>query len=80
MADFLNKEIKNLLRNGIIRPSRSPYNNPIWVVDKKDTDVQGNIKKRLVIDFRKLNQFTVDAKNPIPDVAVILSNLLCLCG
>lgn len=34
-SDFVNREIKDLLRNGIIRPSRSPYNNPIWVVGKK---------------------------------------------
>jgi len=33
-ADFVNKEINELLNNGIIRPSRSPYNSPTWVVDK----------------------------------------------
>lgn len=75
VADFVNNEIRELLKNGIIRPSRSPYNNPIWVVDKKGKDEHGNIKKRLVIDFRKLNQKTIDDKYPIPDVTVILSNL-----
>ncbi|GBP98456.1 Retrovirus-related Pol polyprotein from transposon gypsy [Eumeta japonica] len=75
VADFVNSEIRNLLKNGIIRPSRSPYNNPIWVVDKKGKDEHGNINKRLVIDFRKLNQKTIDDRYPIPDVTVILSNL-----
>lgn len=28
-ADFVDREIKKLLMNGIIRPSRSPYNSPI---------------------------------------------------
>ena len=75
MTDFVNNEIENLVANGIIRPSRSPYNNPIWVVDKKGVDDKGNRNKRLVIDFRKLNDKTVDDKYPIPDITKILSNL-----
>lgn len=74
-ADFVNNEVKELLHNGIIRPSRSPYNNPVWVVDKKGKDEYGNSKKRLVIDFRKLNSITIDDKYPIPQIPVILSNL-----
>jgi len=58
VADFVNSEVQQLLENGIIRPSRSPYNNPIWVVDKKGVDELGHKKKRMVIDFRKLNQKT----------------------
>ena len=44
VAEFVNKEIKDLLANNIIRPSRSLYNNPIWSVDKKGTDEAGNKK------------------------------------
>ncbi|KAH8272179.1 hypothetical protein KR018_008773, partial [Drosophila ironensis] len=54
-ADFVNQEIKDLLKNGIIRPSRSPYNNPIWVVGKKGTDASGSPNKRLVIDLSESN-------------------------
>lgn len=75
VADFVNSEIRSLLKNGIIRPFRSPYNNPIWVVDKKGKNEHGNINKRLVIDFRKLNQKTIDDKHPFPDDSLILSNL-----
>lgn len=74
-ADFVNKEVEDMLANGIIRKSRSPYNNPIWVVDKKGFDEQGLRKKRLVTDFRKLNEKTIDDTYPIPDISVILSNL-----
>lgn len=35
VAEFVNSEIKELLANGIIRHSRSPYNGPVWVVDKQ---------------------------------------------
>lgn len=45
VTDFVNKEVDELLRQGIIQPSRSPYNNPIWVVDKKGIDENGNKKK-----------------------------------
>jgi len=75
VSDFVNTETQAMLRDGIIRPSRSPYNNPVWVVDKKGTDEQRNTKKRLVIDFRKLNLKTVDDKYPIPNVVFILANL-----
>jgi len=33
-ADFVNKEIQNLLDNGIIQKFVSPYNNPIWALMK----------------------------------------------
>lgn len=75
VSEFVNTETQDLLENGIIRPSQSPYNNPVWVVDKKGTDEQGRKKKRLVIDFRKLNKKTIDDKYPIPNIASILSNL-----
>lgn len=75
VADFVNKEIQDLLANGIIRKSRSPYNNPIWVVKKKGFDENGQEKKRLVIDFRKLNDKTVSDRYPIPEITETLSNL-----
>ncbi|KAH8240383.1 hypothetical protein KR032_010027, partial [Drosophila birchii] len=74
-ADFVNKEIQNLLNNGIIQKSVSPYNNPIWIVDKKGTDEKGNKNMRLVIDFRKLNERTVSDKYPMPNISMILGNL-----
>lgn len=75
MIDFVNQEIQDLLANNIIRPSRSPYNNPIWVVEKKGLDENGKPKKRLVIDFRKLNSKTICDKYPIPETSAILANL-----
>lgn len=39
----VDRQIKELLENKIIRPSRSPYNSPVWIVPKK-LDAS-NIKK-----------------------------------
>jgi len=43
-AEFLNKEIKQLLKDGIIRPSRSPLNSPAWVVNKNGSEADGTKK------------------------------------
>lgn len=66
VTDFVASEIDNLLKDGIISKSRSPYNKLIWFVDKKGVDDAGNKKKRLVIDIRKLYQKTVADKYPMP--------------
>lgn len=57
--DFVNKEIERLLKNGIIRKSCSPYNSPIWTVPKKGTDENNKPKRRMVIDYSKLNAQTI---------------------
>lgn len=68
------KQINKLLNDGIIRPSRSPYNSPIWIVPKK-SDASNEKKYRLVIDFRKLNTKTISDRYPIPDTSTVLANL-----
>lgn len=75
VSDFVKKEINNLLSKGIIRPSNSPYNAPILVVDKKGFDENGQRKKRLVFDYKKLNANTIADKYPIPVISIVLSNL-----
>jgi len=66
-ADFVIDEIQELLRNGIIQKLKSPYNNPIWVVDKKGTNESGKRKMRLVLNFCKLNERTVPDRYPMPN-------------
>jgi len=61
------KQIEELLENRVIRPSRSPYKSPIWIVPKK-VDASGQKKFRMVIDYRKLNMATIPDRYPIPDI------------
>ena len=63
----LHLSMKNLLRDGIIRKSVSPYNSPIYVVKKRSRP-----KPRLVIDFKKLNDKTTSDRYSIPETSVIL--------
>lgn len=74
LKDEVEAQIKDLLDNGIIRPSRSAYNSPIWIVPKK-ADASCKKKYRLVIDYRKLNDATIPDKYPIPNINDILPQL-----
>lgn len=67
-------QISKMLEQGIIRPSESAWSSPIWVVPKK-IDSTGKQKWRLVVDFRKLNEKTIDDKYPIPNISDILDKL-----
>lgn len=72
---FVDSEIEKLLENDIIEKSFSPYNSPVWTVPKKGFDEYGRPKRRLVIDFQKLNNETITDKYPIPDINMIIQNL-----
>lgn len=67
-------QIKEMLDQGIIRESNSPYCSPIVVVPKKP-DISGQKKYRIAIDYRNLNEITIADKYPIPNMDEILSKL-----
>lgn len=68
------EQISKMLDQGIIRPSQSAWSSPIWVVPKK-ADASGKVKWRIVVDFRKVNEKTVDDKYPIPNINDVLDKL-----
>jgi len=70
----INKQTKSLLDNGIICPSDSPYNSPLWIVPKKP-DSRGNKRWRMVIDYRALNEKTIGDAYPLPNITEILDQL-----
>lgn len=72
--DFFNKQIAKDLRNGVIKPSESPSNSPVWIVPKRP-DKDGKPRWRLVIDFRDLNSRTVGDAYPLPNITDILDQL-----
>ena len=70
----IDEQIKSMLQQDIIRPSKSPYNFPILVVPKK-VDASKKKKWRICIDYRKLNEYTVGDSFPIPNIQDILDQL-----
>ncbi|UYV72011.1 hypothetical protein LAZ67_9001548, partial [Cordylochernes scorpioides] len=69
----IQKQITELLKYDIIRPSSSPYSSPALLVTKKSD--APNHPTRLCIDYRKLNQKTVPEHTPIPLIEQIIDRL-----
>lgn len=70
----IKKQINQLLEQNIIKESRSPWSCPVHIVPKK-IDATGEQKYRLVIDYRKLNEKTIEDKYPLPNIDDILDKL-----
>lgn len=68
------EQINKMLEQGIIRNSISPWSSPIWIVPKK-ADASGVQKWRIVIDYRKLNNKTIQERFPIPNIDELLDKL-----
>ena len=74
LKDEVNRQVEELLEAGIIKPSISPYNAPLWMVPKK-LDSSGIQKWRLVSDFRLLNEKTITDAYPLPDITQIIDQV-----
>lgn len=59
----LRKVVDDLLRQGVVRPSLSPYASPVFLVPKPNS-----AGFRPVVDFRLLNQKVVLESVPLPDL------------
>jgi hypothetical protein len=66
----LKKQLQELLDNGLIRPSTSPWGCPALFVKKKDESL------RLCIDYHSLNAVTIKNKYPLPRIDAIFDQLV----
>jgi hypothetical protein len=57
------------LEKGFIRPSKSPYPSPTFLIEKKNGDY------RVVQDYQTLNKYTVPDKHPLPLITNLIEQL-----
>ena len=65
----INKQTEEMLKNGIIRQSNSPWAHNVILVKKPDGST------RFVIDYRPLNEVTIKDSYPMPNVREILDKM-----
>ena len=63
------KQIQQMLENGILHPSSSPWNAPVILVRKKDNSM------RFVCDFRGLNDVTKKDAYPLPHICDVIDKI-----
>ena len=56
------EQLKEMLDEGVVRPSSSPWSSPVVMVKKKDGTL------RFCIDFWRLNDVTVKDAHPLPRI------------
>ena len=61
--------IQEQLRKGYIRPLKSPQTALVFFVGKKDS------KKRMVQDYRYLNEWTIKNNYPLPLISDVVENI-----
>jgi hypothetical protein len=61
--------IKEQSQKGYIRPSKSPYAAPFFFIKKKDG------KLRPVQDYKRLNEWTVKNRYPLPLISELISRV-----
>lgn len=69
MQNHMNNEIDRLLKQNVIRPSKSPYSSNVLLVKKSSGEY------RLCFDGRRLNSITKPDRYPLPNLESVLTKV-----
>ena len=67
--DQLDKAIEEMLDQGVIRESKSPYNSPVLAIPKPNQEI------RLCVDLRGVNKHVIPDRFPLPILGEVLQQL-----
>ena len=67
---LLEKFLANELELGRIKEGPSPYTSPVYFINKNDSE-----EKRIIMDYREVNKWTVRNNNPLPNIREALESL-----
>lgn len=70
----IKEQVDKLLKDKVIQESHSPWSAPVHLVPKK-LDASGQVKYRMVIDYRRLNEITTDDRYPLPNIHDLFDRL-----
>jgi hypothetical protein len=69
MREQVEENIRQFIKNGAMSPIMSPWNSPLYPVWKKNGGV------RLTVDYRRLNNVTIEESYPLPRCTDLLDDL-----
>ena len=65
----VNRQVEQMVKDGIARPSNSPWTSNVTLVKKKDNAT------RFAVDYRQLNDLTVKDSYPMPNIREIIDKM-----
>ena len=72
---IIDKEVKKMIDQGVLVPSKSPYASNLLLVRKPDASSENGMKERVCASFVKLNSLTRKDSYPLPNIQHIFDSI-----